>query len=340
MYRRKTVIALLASGLAAGTLPVHAQSGPSTQRRTIGLLSLATAKDAERFWMPGLRARLTALGWVEGRNLVIERAFADFQPQRLPALAQELIRKRVDLIWTSLPDATIAAARATRTIPIVFISVAWPVEQGLIDSYARPGRNVTGVATYTGLEVSTKRLEFLKELAPNLTRLSWILGSASEPTVDGAGFDIRPVLEQAARSLGYEVRFHFVRSLDDLEAVFADMLAWRAQALAVASTTPALFLATERITAFALSHRLPTAALIPAFVEAGGLLSYHAADQLNTSALRSAEYVDRIFRGARPADLPVDQPSSYELVINLKTARALGLRVPQSVLLRASRLIE
>ena len=339
MNRRQTVIALLASGSAGGSLGVRAQSVSSAQVRTLGLLSLATAKDAERFWMPGLRAKLAALGWVEGRNLVIERAFADFQPQRLPALAQELIRKRVDLIWTSLPDATIAAARATRTTPIVFISVAWPVEQGLIDSYARPGRNVTGVATYTGLEVSTKRLEFLKALAPNLTRLSWILGSASEPTVDGAGFDIRPVLEQAARSLGYEVRFHFVRSLDDLEAVFADMLAWRAQALAVAAT-PALFLATERITAFALSHRLPSAALIPTFVEAGGLLSYHAADQLNASALRSAEYVDRIFRGARPADLPVDQPSSYELVLNLKTARALGLRVPQSVLLRASRLIE
>ena len=339
MNRRQTVIALLASGSAGGSLGVRAQSVSSAQVRTLGLLSLATAKDAERFWMPGLRAKLAALGWVEGRNLVIERAFADFQPQRLPALAQELIRKRVDLIWTSLPDATIAAARATRTIPIVFISVAWPVEQGLIDSYARPGRNVTGVATYTGLEVSTKRLEFLKALAPNLTRLSWILGSASEPTVDGAGFDIRPVLEQAARSLGYEVRFHFVRSLDDLEAIFADMLAWRAQALAVAAT-PALFLATERITAFALSHRLPSAALIPTFVEAGGLLSYHAADQLNASALRSAEYVDRIFRGARPADLPVDQPSSYELVLNLKTARALGLRVPQSVLLRASRLIE
>ena len=339
MNRRQTVIALLASGSAGGSVGVRAQSVSSAQVRTLGLLSLATAKDAERFWMPGLRAKLAALGWVEGRNLVIERAFADFQPQRLPALAQELIRKRVDLIWASLPDATIAAARATRTIPIVFISVAWPVEQGLIDSYARPGRNVTGVATYTGLEVSTKRLEFLKELAPNQTRLSWILGSATEPTVDGTGFDIRPVLEQAARSLGYEVRFHFVRSLDDLEAIFADMLAWRAQALAVAAT-PALFLATERITAFALSHRLPSAALIPTFVEAGGLLSYHAADHLNASALRSAEYVDRIFRGARPADLPVDQPSSYELVLNLKTARALGLRVPQSVLLRASRLIE
>lgn len=339
MNRRRTVTALLASGLATGSMDAYAQSGPSAQGRTIGLLSLASTADVERFWLPGLRAKLAALGWVEGQNLVIERAFANYQAQRLPALAQELIRKRVDLIWASLPEATIAAARATRTIPIVFINVAWPVEQGLIESYARPGRNVTGVASYTGLEVSTKRLDFLKALAPNLTRLSWILGSATEPTVDGTGFDIRPVLEQAARSLGYDVRFHFVRKNDDLEAVFAEVLAWRAQALAVAGN-PGLFVLNERIAAFALGHRLPTASVTPTLVEAGGLLSYNAAGLFDLAVPRSLEYVDQIFRGARPADLPVDQPSRYELVVNLRTARALGLHVPQTLLLLASRVIE
>ena len=203
MQRRDAISALLALGSAADPLGVCAQSNP-TQSKTLGILTLSTAQDAERFWLPGLRAKLKALGWVEGQNLVIESAFADAKVERLAAMAEELVRKRVDVIW-AFPDlAAIAAARATRTIPIVFVNVAWPVEQGLIDSYGRPGRNVTGVATYTGLEVSAKRLEFLKAVAPTATRLSWILGSPTEQTVDGAGFDLRPVLSQAARSLGFE----------------------------------------------------------------------------------------------------------------------------------------
>ena len=190
------------------------------------------------------------------------------------------------------------------------------------------------MATYTGLEVSTKRLEFLKAVAPNATRLSWILGSATEQTVNGAGFDVRPVLSQAARSLGYEVRYHFVQKSEDLDPVFADILASRAQALSVAGTATT-FVARERIAAFALSHRLPTACAAHVLVEAGCLLSYNAAGGGFAAIPLSLEYVDRIFRGARPADLPVEQPSSYELVINPKTAKALGLPIPQSVLLRA-----
>ncbi len=237
------------------------------------------------------------------------------------------------------PDLpAIAAARATKTIPIVFVGVSWPVEQGLIESFARPGRNVTGVSTYTGLEVSTKRLEFLKEVAPTATRLSWILGSATEATVDGAGFDVRPLLNPAARRLGYEVRYHFMRKSEDVDPAFADILAWRAQALAVAGS-PVTFAARERIAAFALNNRLPTASASsfrrsgrPAFLQCCGCGS--------RPIPRSVEYVDRIFRGARPADLPVDRPDKYELVINLKTAKALGLAIPQSVLLRDPRLIE
>jgi putative ABC transport system substrate-binding protein len=338
MRRRDAISALLALSSAAGP-GVRAQSKPSTQGKTLGILTLASSQDAERLWLPGLRAKLKALGWVEGHNLVIESAFADAKVERLAALAEELVRKRVDVILAYPDLPAIAAARATGTIPIVFVNVSWPVEQGLIESYGRPGRNVTGVSTYTGLEVSAKRLEFLKAVAPTATRLSWILGSPTESTVDGAGFDIRPLLSKAARSLGYEVRFHFVQKNEDIDPVFADILASRAQALSIAGNQ-AIFVARERIAAFALSNRLPTACAPLFLVDAGGLLSYNAAGGGFAAIQPSLVYVDRIFRGTLPADLPVEQPSNYELVLNLKTAKALGLQVPPAVLLRAGRVIE
>ena len=339
MHRRDAIAALLALSSAAGPLGVRAQSSPSAQSKTLGIFTMASAQDAERLWMPALRAKLKALGWIEGQNLVIESAFADAKVERLAALAEELVRKRVDVILAYPDLPAIAAARVTRTIPIVFVNASWPVEQGLVESYARPGRNVTGVSTYTGLEVSAKRLEFLKAVAPTATRLSWILSAPTEQTVDGAGFDNRPLLGQAARSLGYDVRYHFVQKSEDLDPVFADILASRAQALSVAGNQ-AIFVARERIAAFALSNRLPTAAAGHWLVEAGGLLSYGAAGAGFAAIQPSLDYVDRIFRGARPADLPVEQPSNYELVLNLKTAKALGLQVPQSVLLRVGRVIE
>jgi putative ABC transport system substrate-binding protein len=339
MHRRDAISALLALGSAAGPLGLRAQSNPSAQTKVLGILTLLSTQEAERIWLPGLRAELKALGWIEGQNLVIEIAFADTKVERLAALAEELVRKRVDVIWAPVDLAAIAAARASRTIPIVFVNVSWPVEQGLIESYGRPGRNVTGVSTYTRIEVSAKRLESLKAVAPTATRLSWILGSPTEATLDGAGFDLRPLLSQAARSLGYEVRYHFVQKSDDLDPVFAEILASRAQALSVAGNQ-ATFGARERIAAFALSNRLPSACASFALVEAGALLGYNAAGGDFAAVAPSLEYVDRIFRGARPADLPVERPSNYELVLNLKTAKALGLQVPPAVLLRAGRVIE
>lgn len=338
MNRRDTLSTLFALGAITGSRGVRAQSNPATQSKTLGILTQAPAEFAERVLRPGLRAGLKTLGWIEGQNLVIESAFADAKVERLAALAEALVRKRVDVIWAFTDLPAIAAARATRTIPIVFVAVSWPVEQGLIESYARPGRNVTGVATYTGLEVSTKRLEFLKAVAPTATRLSWIIGSATEQTVDGAGFDIRPVLSQAANSLGYEVRYQIVQKSEDVDPAFADILASRAQALSVAGN-PVTFAARERIAAFALSNRLPTACASFDLVVAGGLLSYNPVGGGPAAIPLSVEYVDRIFRGARPAVLPVEQPSNYELVINPKTATTLGLPIPPSVLLRA-RLIE
>jgi putative tryptophan/tyrosine transport system substrate-binding protein len=339
MNRRDAFAALLALGSAAAPPGVRSQSRPSAQSRTLGVLTSLPPQDAERLLLGALRAESKALGWIDGHNLVIEAAFADFKTERLLALAGELVRKRVDVIWASGADAAVAAARATKSIPVVFVGVPWPVETGLIDSFARPGRNLTGVSTYTGSEVSTKRLEFLKEIAPNATRLSWILDAGMAATLEGGSFDIRPMLDVAVKRLGYEVRYHSVAKSADLDPAFGDVLDWRAQALAVAGS-PVTFAARERIAAFALQNRLPSAAASSWFVDAGGLLSYNAAGGAEASIPRSVEYVDRIFRGANPADLPVQRPDRYELVLNLKTAKALGLQIPQTVRLRVDRVIE
>jgi putative ABC transport system substrate-binding protein len=306
--------------------------------RKIGILSLDRPPSAEEWARNPLIGRLKELGWVEGKNLTVVRAYADRKRDRLAALAEELVRERVEVIWTEGSPAPVAA-RATRTIPIVFYGAAWPVEMGLIDSFARPGRNVTGVSFYTGIEVSAKRLEFLREIAPDAKRLSWILAPDIAGTVDGKGLDLSALVDPAARKLGYEVRYHEVRAPEDVEKALAEVLDWRAQTLSVSGGTP-IYVTRQRISDFALRHRLPSASAFAPFTEAGGLLSYSATGLLTTLVAQSADYVDKILRGARPADLPVDRPSRYELVINLKTARALGLKVPQTLLLRADRLIE
>jgi putative ABC transport system substrate-binding protein len=339
MDRRDTITALLALGIAMGPRVARAQAKPSTQSKTLGVLSTASSQDLERVFLPVFRAELKALGWSEGQNLVVEGAIAEYKYERLSALAEDLVRKHVDVVWATSAEAAIAAARATKSIPIVFTSAPWPVETGLIDSFARPGRNVTGVSSYTGIEVSTKRLEFLKEIAPSATRLSWILDPSLGASLDGSHFDPRPLLDPAARALGYEVRYHDIEKSEDVDPAFAEMLAWRAQAIAVAGSA-ATFSARERIAVFALRNRLPSACASRAVVEAGGLLSYNSGGALSDSLARGANYVDRILRGARPADLPVYRPDKYELLINLKTARALGLQVPQSLLLRTDRVIE
>jgi putative ABC transport system substrate-binding protein len=339
MDRRDTLTALLALGIATGPRASHAQLKPSTQTRTLAVLASGSSQDVERFFLGVFRSELKALGWIEGQNLVIETAFADFKYERLPALAEDLVRRRVDVIWATTPEAAVAAARATQSIPIVFTAVPWPVETGLIDSFARPGRNATGVSTYTGTEVSTKRLEFLKEIAPTATRLSWILDPSLGASVGGGRFDVRPLLDKAAKALGYEVRYHHIEKSEDVDPAFAEILAGRAQAIAVAGSA-VTFEARERIATFALRNRLPSACATPSIVEAGGLLCYSSAGRLSELVAHGANYVDKVLRGARPADMPVYRPDKYELLINLKTAKALGLLVPQSLLLRAGRVIE
>ncbi len=279
-------------------------------------------------------------GWIEGENVVWERAFADLQVERLAGLAAELVRKGVEVIITNGPETTIAAARATKTVPIVFLNVIWPVEQGLIDSFARPGRNVTGIAFYTGVEVTNKRLEFLREIAPAARRLSWLWPVDYAETLSGGRLDIAAMMGSAAKGLGFETRFHDIRKPADVESALAEIAGWRAQVLMVGGGHH-LISERRRVAEFALRQGLPSATPSLSSVEAGVLLYYGPSpSETPLLAARYFDMVDRILRGAKPAELPVERPSKYDLVVNMKTAKALGLKIPQSLLLRAERFIE
>jgi putative ABC transport system substrate-binding protein len=239
--------------------------------RTLGILSPYSAPSPERFGQGPLEIKLKELGWIEGQNLVIERAFADGHDDRLPELAETLARRRVDVIWTLGPSSAVAAARATKTVPIVFWGEGLPVELGLIAGLARPGGNVTGVAFSPGREIIGKQLEFLKEISPGMKRLAWISDPRSSVSREEVGRS--SFLEDAASSLGLELRAYQVRRPEDFDAVFTAAIAWRAQALgAVAS--PLLLRERTRIVEFANRHRLPTSFGIRDFVAVGGLFSY------------------------------------------------------------------
>jgi len=320
-----TLVPLVANAEQTGRVPV------------LGVLSPYSAPPPERLHQNPVATKLRELGWIEGRNLIVERAFAEGHEDRLPDLAAMLAGRRVDVIWTLGPSSAVAAARATKTIPIVFWGVGFPVELGLISGLARPGGNVTGVAFSPGVEIIGKQLEFLKEISAGVKRLAWIDDPESRRTVSGGLRQGNTVLEDAAHILRFELRRYPVQKPDDLDAVFAAAVVWRAQALG-AQVSPLLLRERKRIVEFANRHRLPTAFGIKDFVDVGGLLSY--APDTPTTMAQSAVYVDRILRGSQPADLPVQQPTKFELVINLKTAKALGLAIPQSVLVRADEIIQ
>jgi putative ABC transport system substrate-binding protein len=330
---------LFASGAMLAAWLARAQAPKVGQPRRIGVLALSFEPKipvAQRLTIIAFRK----LGWIEGENLLVERAYADLRADRLPALAEELVRKRVEIIWTIGPDATLAAARATRSIPIVFMNVPYPVEQGLIDSFARPGRNLTGTSFFTDAGVGEKLYEFLREIAPAAKRLSRLSEPHAVETLAAGRVDLGRAARTSAHRLGFELRSHEIRKLEDLDTAFAEITAWRADAIHAAGGEH-LYVARQRIAEFGLRHRLPCSSASFATVEAGGLLSYGAAaSEVEAMYIRGAEYMDRILRGARPSELPVQRPSKYELVINSKTAKALGLKIPQSLLLRAHRVIE
>jgi len=279
---------------------------------------------------PGLRD----LGWIEGQNLVVEYRWAANREDRLPALAAELVRLKVDVIVTASTPAALAAKRATTTIPIVLTFVADPEGSGLVASLARPGGNITGLTTLARGLVA-KRLELLKAVVPGVSRMAvlWQPGALGERAMG----DMVEETQAASRALGLQLRFVEAKRPDDVEQAFSAMREARVGGLLV-FPNPMLFEARGSIVAHAAKSRLPAVYPWREAVDAGGLMSY--ATNFPEMYRRAATYVDKILRGARPADLPIEQPTRFELVINLKTANGLRLTIPQALLQRADEVVQ
>jgi putative tryptophan/tyrosine transport system substrate-binding protein len=280
---------------------------------------------------------LEQLGWVAGRDLAVEHYSGEGREDRLPALADEIVRKGADVIWVAGPEAALAATRATQTIPIAFYGVAFPVEHELVETLARPGRNVTGLTALAGMEVA-KSLEILRELAPAARRIGWIRVRTVMRTVSGGTFTLgEDLVDPYAARLGFEIERHRVSAPEDLESAFDAIRRSKPDALAC-DFTAMTYRERHRIVDFANFHRWPSVFGASPFIEAGGLLSYAA--NRGWMARHSFTFVDRILRGERPADIPVERPSRFELLLNAKTAKMLGISLPQSLLLRADRVFE
>lgn len=280
------------------------------------------------------RLGLTELGYIEGRNIVIEYRAADGKIERLPGLATELVGLKVDLIVALATPAGRAAQQATTTIPIVVTAMGDPVRDGLVASLARPGGNITGT-TFLGPELVPKRLSFLRELLPTISRVAvlWHPGAFSEPTIR----EMLNEVAQAAGTLGVQLQLVEVRSADEFDHAFTTMVGARAEALFQFPST-LFFNERRRIVDLAARHRLPAMFNAREFVQLGGLIAYGA--NLAELNRRAAAYVDKILKGAKPFDLPIEQPTKFELFINLKTAKALGLAVPDRLLVGADEVIE
>jgi putative tryptophan/tyrosine transport system substrate-binding protein len=319
---RRTFIGAVATAMMAAPLAASAQT--STRVRRIGYLSVSAPPTPTQLQEES--APLRALGWVEGRNLLVERRYANERTELLAPLAEELVRLKVEIIVTEGTPAALAAKHATTTTAIVMQSAGDPVRNGLIASLARPGGNVTGYALL-GPELEGKRLALLRELLPGLQRVG-VLEGRTNPYYRA----VREELEQVSRSLGLQPIIVEVATAGELENAIAEMARRRAQALMVLGES--LFDENRvALMSAALRYALPTLALGRSMLEAGALVSYDTTDA--ELYQRNAAFVDRILRGAKPADLPIEQPTRFELLINLKAAKTLGITVPQSLLLRA-----
>jgi putative ABC transport system substrate-binding protein len=300
----------------------------------IGYLSAADpAFESTR--IEAIRVALREFGYIEGHNISVEYRYAEGKRDRFAELAAELVRLKVDVIVVSGGTRIIRAAKdATKTIPIIMTGLGPdPVEARLVESLARPGGNITGITNITR-ELGGKRLELLKEAIPKAARVAVLYDPATQSGV----LDAKEVFPVAARPLGLTVKSWDVRGTDDFERIFAALSKERPDGLYVSGAGPVMFANGKRIAAFALKSRLPSMYHDREAVEAGGLMSYGA--DLADSYRRVATYVDRILKGAKPAELPVEQPTKFELVINLKTAKQIGLTIPQSVLYRADKVIK
>ena len=326
MSLRQILLVPLAFGVLWATLPADAQQ-PRKVPRVGFVCALSGPSSHTEEFLRGLRE----LGYVEGKNITVEYRFADGRLERFRDFAAELARQKVDIIVAASAQAIQPAKDATRTIPIIMAQSEDPVGSGFVAGLARPGGNLTGLTTMSP-ELSGKRLELLKDVVPRVSRVA-VLWNGANPV---AALELRET-EVAARALGVKLQPLKVRGPNDLGRAFSAMTRERAGALIVLPDFM-FFVHRARLVDLAAKGRLPVIYEGPEFAEAGGLLAY--GPRYDDLFRRSAAFVDKILKGARPADLPVEQPTRFDLVLNLKTARALGLAIPQSVLIRADRVIQ
>jgi ABC-type uncharacterized transport system substrate-binding protein len=325
--KRREFIALL--GGAAAAWPLAARAQQAGKLPTIGYLG-GGAPISQRAWVDAFVQRLHELGWIDGRNVAIEYRWGEGRAERFTEVAAEFVRLKVDVILAGGTEAAVAAKQATSVIPIVFPSAGDPIGSRLVASLARPGGNVTGLSNL-GSGLAAKRLELLREVFPDLRRLAVMLNADYSGGVTESG-----EMDVAARTLGLELIPLPIRRVEDIAPAFAG-LKGRAEGLYTIGDS-LVHVHRLRINTFALAARLPTMFSQREFVEAAGLMSYGTNfPDLNR---RAADFVDKILRGAKPADLPVEQPTKFEFVINLTTAKALGLEVPPTLLARADEVIE
>ncbi len=326
--RRKLLLALGATALGS-PLTLHAQ--PATKVWRVGFLGYRSRPDSLDSSFYGAFPRgMRELGYIEGKNLTIEWRFADGKADRLPALAAELVQIKVDLIVATGPVVTSAAQKVTTTMPIVMVNAGDPVGQGFVKSLAQPGGNITGLSNMVG-ELPPKHLEMLRSMVPKLSRVAFLVNP--NVTVGGALQRLQP----AAQKTGITILPFEARTPQEIDRAFSGM--YKKNAGAVIVLQDAVFIQQNRqIAELATKHRLPSISGNREFVEAGGLMGYGS--NLADGYHRAATYVDKILKGAKPADIPVEQPTIFELFINGKTAKTLGLKIPQSLLISANKVIE
>lgn len=328
MNRRDTVLALLVLGAS----PLSSRAQPAGKVARIGFLSVSSASAAASPSVEAFGRGLSDLGYVEGQSVIVEYYWAEGQYERLPALAAKLVEHRVDVIVAPSTPAAVAAKKATKTVPIVFATVTDPVALGLVASLARPGGNATGLTIVQSPDIVSKQLEIFKEALPNLSRVA-VLGN---PTHLAHTLWTRGATA-AAESLGVRLQFVETRRVGELESAFRAITRAQADGLLVLPDTM-LWAERARLADLVAKSQLPAMFGFREHVEAGGLMAYGAS--IPDLIRRAATFVDKILKGAKPADLPVEQPIKFELVINLKTAKTLGVTIPPSLLLQADRVIE
>ena len=326
--KRREFITLL--GGAAAVWPIVARAQKPAKVWRVGMLD-TTAATLNAANVDAFRKAMHQLGYIEGQNLILEYRSGDGHIERFPHLAAELVRLNVDIIVTRGTPAALAAKSATATIPIVMAAIGEPVETRMVASLARPGGNVTGLSAFV-TELTGKRVEIIRELIPQVSRIALVDNMANRSVP--AQWD---ETKRAALALGIQSQLYDVRTAEDIERAFSSAIAQQVNALSVGNDS-VVIANRVRVAELSAKHRLPTIYATREFVEVGGLLSYaaHYPDLYR----RAAAYVDRIFKGTNPADLPVEQPTKFELVVNLKTARTLGLEVPPSLLARADEVMD